>query len=72
MMSEEEFLRRDIKNAVSNTVRTVFRTREFSKNFLGRKDSKDIDHQIESISDGISNIIIQKLKSENLLGKELN
>ena len=70
-MSEEEFLRRDVKNAVSNTVRTLLRTREFSKNFLGRKDSKEVDNQIDSISGGITNIIIQKLNSENLLGKDL-
>jgi hypothetical protein len=71
MMSEEEFLRKSVKKAVSNTIQTLFRTREFSKNFLGRKDNKNVDKEINSAAEKVTGIIIERLKSERLLGKQV-
>ena len=67
MISKEEYFHNVMKSTIKNTVQTLLKTREFSKRFLIREDHKDIDKEIDEISEKIMGLFISKLKEGGYL-----
>jgi hypothetical protein len=67
MTDKEEYFRNVLKSTIKNSVQTLLRTGEFSKRFLTRNDQKDIDKEIERISDEIITLFISKLGEKGYL-----
>ena len=70
MISEEDYLRRDMSRALRNTVQTLFRSRELSKRFLLREDKEAIDEEIDRISQDLVDLLLRKIRAEGLDDQE--
>ncbi len=72
MIPEEEYFRGVIKKFVRDEMVTLLGAKEFSKRLHKRDDRKDIDKEIESLSEKATNLLISKLKNAGYLtgGKE--
>jgi hypothetical protein len=67
MIDREEYFRKVMKNTVKISIQTLLRTTEFSRNFLVRGDKKNIDKELDKISDDVMDLFIKKLKEKGYL-----
>lgn len=74
MISKEEYMRRVLRNTIRDAVQTLLRTKEFSDKFLIRNDTKEIDKEVETISESVVSKLIAGLKQRGFLeeGKEIS
>lgn len=67
MITKEEFYQQALHDVVRGTIQTLLRTRDLSKRFLARDDIKEVDKDIDRISDDITKSLMEKMKSAGWL-----
>lgn len=67
MISYEEYMKKTIQKTAMLTIQNLLRTKEYSNKFLVRKDTKEIDDEIEKMSIEVTDNFLAELKSRGYI-----